>query len=202
MAEAGGLCWRKSAHLSALKNRMTNKAYGGERLQLLAVVRGLESLGQPSRITLVTSSKYVGRGIRRGLTQWRQNDWQWERFGQMSLIKNHDYWKRIDHSLKIHQVNCRIWQFDPPHVRTQVSNVAESAELCQPKSLFVSPAMETPKLRTSNKIRPDFEKSRLNLNQQKRSLKNFAQNASANVLSLADKVRPIGVGKAYGYAVN
>ena len=31
----------------------------GERLELLAVVRGLEALEQPSRVTLVTPSKYA-----------------------------------------------------------------------------------------------------------------------------------------------
>ena len=35
---------------------------GGERLELLAVVRGLEALDQPSRVTLVTRSRYVSRG--------------------------------------------------------------------------------------------------------------------------------------------
>ena len=35
----------------------------GERLELLAVVRGLEALDQPSHVTLMTSSRYVNRGI-------------------------------------------------------------------------------------------------------------------------------------------
>src|SRR5262245_42574417 len=52
-----------------------------ERLELLAVVRGLEALDEPSQVTLVTKSRYVSRGLRRGLAEWRANDWQWERFG-------------------------------------------------------------------------------------------------------------------------
>ncbi len=43
----------------------------GERLELLAVVRGLEALEQPSRVTLVTPSKYVQRGLTYGLAEWR-----------------------------------------------------------------------------------------------------------------------------------
>ncbi len=35
----------------------------GERLELLAVVRGLEALAQPSRVTLVTPSRYVNVGL-------------------------------------------------------------------------------------------------------------------------------------------
>ena len=73
----------------------------GERLQLLAVVRGLEAIEQPSRVTLVTPSKHVGRGIRRSLTLWRENDWQWERFGAMTPVKDHDLWKRIDNAMQI-----------------------------------------------------------------------------------------------------
>ena len=53
------------------------------RLELLAVVRGLEALDEPSRVTLLTASRYVNRGIRRGLSQWRERKWRWERFGQL-----------------------------------------------------------------------------------------------------------------------
>src|SRR5258708_6895402 len=60
----------------------------GERLELLAVVRGLEALDQPSRVTLVTPSRYVSRGLRFGLEQWRESGWLWERFGRMAPVKN------------------------------------------------------------------------------------------------------------------
>lgn len=86
----------------------------GERLDLLAVVRGLEALDQPSRVTLVTPSRYVSRGLRDGLQEWRENGFQWERFGQMAPIKNGDLWQRIDRALDFHQVECRTWRFDPP----------------------------------------------------------------------------------------
>jgi ribonuclease HI len=84
----------------------------GERLELLAVVRGLEALPQPSRVTLVTPSRYVNRGLNYGLAEWRTNDWQWERFGEMAPIKNRDLWQRIDRALEFHSVDCRLWRFD------------------------------------------------------------------------------------------
>ena len=64
----------------------------GERLQLLSVVRGLEAIETASRVTLITPSKYVGRGIRQGLPMWRDNNWSWEHFGIMIPIKNQDLW--------------------------------------------------------------------------------------------------------------
>jgi ribonuclease HI len=87
----------------------------GERLELLAVVRGLEALGQPSRVTLVTSSKYVNRGLKYGLPEWRANDWQWEHYGEMVPVKNQDLWQRVDRALIYHSLDCRTWRFDPPH---------------------------------------------------------------------------------------
>jgi len=83
-----------------------------ERLELLAVVRGLEALNQPSRVTLVTPSRYVSRGFRFGLNEWRENDWQWERFGEMTPVKNGDLWRRVDRAMRYHKVDCRTWRFD------------------------------------------------------------------------------------------
>ena len=45
----------------------------GDRLGLLAVVRGLESLDQPSCVTLVGCGQYVRRGMELGLPEWRDN---------------------------------------------------------------------------------------------------------------------------------
>lgn len=88
---------------------------GGERLELLAVVRGLEALPEPARVTLVTPSRYVNRGLSQGLPEWRHNGWTWEHFGEMVPVKNRDLWQRIDRALDFHQVQCRSWRFDLPH---------------------------------------------------------------------------------------
>lgn len=82
----------------------------GQRLELLAVIRGLEALEQPSRVTLVTPSRYVVHGLRFGLPQWKENDWQWERFGELTEIKNKDLWQRLDQALAIHEVDCRTFE--------------------------------------------------------------------------------------------
>jgi ribonuclease HI len=79
------------------------------RLELLAVVRGLEALDQPSRVTLLTRSRYVRRGLRRELAQWRDRRWHWERFGQVVPIQDHDLWQRVDRALCFHQVECCAW---------------------------------------------------------------------------------------------
>ena len=199
----------------------------GERLQLLAVVRGLEALHQPSRVTLITPSKHVGRGIRRSLTQWRENDWQWERFGVMAPVKDHDLWMRIDHAMQIHEINCRIWQFDPPHVRTQVPQQSDQEEMVQSGTKFVSPlatltsetsardqkeatsrinrlssgqASQKTSLRHSHSV--PIESHKLDLRQTRPSLGAKLREVSQATGMVEKRVTPIGQGRAYGYAVN
>lgn len=101
-----------SANLEATDNETE---CSGERLELLAVVRGLEALDQPSRVTVVTSSKYVNRGITYGLDEWRRNGWTWECFGEMVPVKNADLWQRLDRATAIHSIEYRGPRFDAPH---------------------------------------------------------------------------------------
>jgi ribonuclease HI len=87
---------------------------GHERLELLAVVRGLEALDRPARVTLVTKSRYVSRGMKHGLSAWRSNNWLWERFGRVVPVRDHDLWRRVDQALRFHRIDCQAWQFDEP----------------------------------------------------------------------------------------
>jgi ribonuclease HI len=87
----------------------------GDRLILLTAIRALEALDQPSRVTIHSSSVYLRQGVQFGISEWRANDWQWERFGEMAPVKNADLWKRIEHLLDFHTVEFRLRRFDPPH---------------------------------------------------------------------------------------
>ena len=89
-----------------------------DRSALIAVLRGLEALEQPSRVTLVTTSRYVSRGLQYGLTEWRDNDYSWEHFGAVQPIRNADVWRRIDRALAYHQVQCR-WMAQEGATETQ-----------------------------------------------------------------------------------
>lgn len=93
----------------------TEPGLPSERLDLLTVVRALEALDQPSRVTLVECSDYVWQGVRFGLPEWRTNGWRWEFFGQMVPVKNSDLWQRLDRALRFHGVECRRRRFDRPN---------------------------------------------------------------------------------------
>ena len=101
----------------------------GDRLELLTVIRGLEALDQPSEVTLVGSSPYIRQGMTYGLSEWRDNGWRWEFFGQMVPLKNGDLWQRLDRALRFHRVDCRRGRFDepddPPSVSAALGNKRE-----------------------------------------------------------------------------
>ena len=88
-----------------------------DRLALLAVVRGLEALDEPSQIAYVNPSRYVSRGLHYGLERWRETSWRWERFGQMVLVRNADLWQRVDAALQYHKLECVIRRVDGPNHR-------------------------------------------------------------------------------------
>lgn len=115
-----------------------------ERLALLSVVRGLEALEQPSRVTLVTTSRYVSRGLRYGLATWRESDYMWERFGVQMPIRNADLWQRIDGAMQFHGVTCRLIQSEasataPTRVTEDQVTVTESLAVANP-----APALPVP----------------------------------------------------------
>jgi ribonuclease HI len=96
----------------------------GERLDLLTVVRALESLDQPSRVTLIGCTRYVEQGILYGLAEWRDNGWRWEYFGQMTPVRDADLWQRMDRILQFHRVECGQRRFDPGHAAPPESHWA------------------------------------------------------------------------------
>ena len=79
-----------------------------DRIALLAVIRGLEALEQPGHVRLVTTSRYVDRGMRFGLPNWREANYEWESFGTFKPIRNADLWQRINSAMQFHEISCRM----------------------------------------------------------------------------------------------
>ncbi|MBX3414475.1 MAG: hypothetical protein KF708_17445 [Pirellulales bacterium] len=125
----------------------------GERLELLSVVRGLEALDQPSRVTIVTRSRYVNRGISHGLDEWRAADWNWEKFGQMVPVKDSDLWRRVDRALRYHRVDCRCWRFDAPHDQGFVGSRSADRPTGVERPPSTSSALPTRRRRLRNWLR-------------------------------------------------
>jgi ribonuclease HI len=110
------------------------------RMELLAVVRGLEAIDRPARVTLLTGSRYVSRGIRRQLSQWREDNWQWERFGELVPIRDRDLWQRVDRALNFHQLECCAYSAED---RAMQASDANSASANSGAGAFLAAALAT-----------------------------------------------------------
>ena len=84
--------------------------YGGEpattnnRMELMAVIRALESLPQPSSVTLYTDSQYVQKGISEWIHAWKRRGWK---TADKKPVKNEDLWRRLEAAAQGHQIDWR-----------------------------------------------------------------------------------------------
>ena len=63
------------------------------RMELLAVIRGLEALPGPSAVRVVSDSEYVVKGLREWLDGWKARGW---RTAAKKPVKNDDLWRQLD----------------------------------------------------------------------------------------------------------
>ena len=83
---------------------------GGERettnnrMELMAVIQGLQTLSRACRIELFTDSVYVGKGMTEWMPKWKKNNWQRKEGKQWKPVKNDDLWKQLDEQLQKHRV--------------------------------------------------------------------------------------------------
>ena len=73
------------------------------RMELLAVIKGLEALKEPCQVDLYSDSQYVVDAFNKGwIETWQQNNW---RTSNKSDVKNVDLWKQLISLTQIHTVN-------------------------------------------------------------------------------------------------
>ena len=89
--------------------------FGGEhdttnnRMELMAVIKGLEALNRASSVTVTTDSKYVKNGITEWIHNWKRNGWK---TAAKKPVKNEDLWRELDDMVAKHQVT---WQWVKGH---------------------------------------------------------------------------------------
>lgn len=85
--------------------------YGGEaqttnnRMELLAVIKALETLSRPCKARVHTDSQYVQKGISEWIHNWKRRGW---RTADKKPVKNVDLWQQLDALAGLHQVEW-VW---------------------------------------------------------------------------------------------
>ena len=73
--------------------------FGGEwettnnRMELKAVIQGLQALTRSSRVRITTDSQYVKNGITQWIHNWKRNGWK---TANKKAVKNDDLWRLLD----------------------------------------------------------------------------------------------------------
>ena len=76
------------------------------RMELMAVIAGLEALNRPCEVALYSDSKYVVDAFNQHwIEKWVANNWT---RGKSNPVKNIDLWKRLLKAKESHQVTF-IW---------------------------------------------------------------------------------------------
>lgn len=96
--------------LRHVKTGKERSGSGGERdstnnrMELTAVVRGLEALKRPCRVVLFTDSVYVGKGLSEWMPKWKSLGWKRKEQGKLKPVKNEDLWRRLDELVAQHRL--------------------------------------------------------------------------------------------------
>lgn len=75
------------------------------RMELMAAIRGLESLTRGCSVNLYTDSKYVLDGVTKWMDNWKSRGWK---TAAKKPVKNVELWQRLDEAIKQHDIQW-VW---------------------------------------------------------------------------------------------
>ena len=103
-------------HVNEETGKKTDKElFGGERdttnnrMELTAVIKGLQALTRPCEVTIVTDSKYVLQGVTEWMKNWKKNGWK---TAAKKPVQNKELWIALDEALQQHKVE---WEWVKGH---------------------------------------------------------------------------------------
>lgn len=117
-------------------NSFAREMFGSEprttnnRMELTAVIEGLQALKEPCKITLYTDSEYVKRGITEWLSGWKARGWKKRGKGESGTkaVLNQDLWIKLDQLTQSHQITWTWVRGHADHVdNIRCDRLAEKA---------------------------------------------------------------------------
>lgn len=94
-----GVLMRWRGHEKELKGGERDTT--NNRMEMMAAIKGLESVKRPAQIRIYTDSIYVRDGITKWIHGWKKRGWK---TAGKKPVKNQDLWQRLEAALERHQV--------------------------------------------------------------------------------------------------
>ena len=79
------------------------------RMELIAVIEGVNAIEKNTTIEITTDSMYVKNGISQWIDNWKKNDWK---TSAKKPVKNKELWMELDTQITKHTIN---WQWVKGH---------------------------------------------------------------------------------------
>jgi len=84
--------------ISGFQQEATNN-----KMELMAVIKGLRALKEPCDVTIYTDSAYIHNAFKNGwIIAWQRNGWKTK---SKDDVKNQDLWKMLLNEMKPHKVS-------------------------------------------------------------------------------------------------
>ncbi|HIF75784.1 MAG TPA: ribonuclease HI [Porticoccaceae bacterium] len=99
--------------------------YGGElmstnnRMEMTAVIKGLEALTRASHVLITTDSKYVLKGMTEWLSNWKARNW---RTASKKPVQNVELWKQLDVLVSQHSVEWSWVKGHSGHTENEIAD--------------------------------------------------------------------------------
>ena len=102
------------------------------RMELTAVIEALQVLKRPCRVTIMTDSEYVRRGMTEWLANWRRRNW---RTAAGKPVANRDLWEVLAEAIAAHEIEWRWVRGHAGHAENErVDKAARAAASEQTQS--------------------------------------------------------------------
>jgi ribonuclease HI len=99
--------------------------HGGEahttnnRMELTAVIKGLEALSKPCQVSVTSDSKYVLSGITQWMENWKARGWK---TASKKPVQNVDLWQELDQLTQAHSIE---WKWVKGHSGHRENEIAD-----------------------------------------------------------------------------
>jgi ribonuclease HI len=103
-----------------------DSATTNNRMELLAVINGLNALKSSSQVTVHTDSRYVMDGATQWLKRWKSNGWK---TSDKKPVRNDDLWRALDTALAAHAVEWRWIRGHSDHIENDRADALARAAI-------------------------------------------------------------------------
>jgi len=89
------------------------------RMELMAVIKGLAALQRPCDVKITSDSTYVLKGIQEWMPNWKKKGWK---TASKKPVKNVDLWQQLDQLVELHTID---WQWVKGHSGHAENEIAD-----------------------------------------------------------------------------